>query len=231
MTDFRQLTRREFKQLVREWTPAIKSRPKNQGEVERQLRALHAVGCVMCEYQTDRSDYGSSFYSEMAKLFGRSGNWLAKVKLFAEIYSPEQLERLCEMSHQLGFSHVTHLLSVKDRRVRNSLQRRCARDGWSVRRLQLEVRRVIQPVRSGGPKYTAHGGQREYLLDLLDRSRGWRLRFQSAVLQFLNDQSDEDTSELILDVMREVRQMKATVEDVEKKLGAMRRSANRDRAS
>src|SRR5262245_36855923 len=69
---------------------------------------------------------------------------IRKDERFAELYSTEDLEALCSLRGRdgkpLAYTHVIQLITVKNRRVREQLQRRAAREGLTAK----DLSRVIQ---------------------------------------------------------------------------------------
>jgi hypothetical protein len=141
----------------------------------RSLEWYHRVGRYLCELNT-RSPYGANFVRTAAQQLNQSHATFYRAMQLAEKYPGRAIQSL----QGLSFAAVKVLLAVKDDRLRQDLQQQAVRQGWSARRLQLEVK-----LRQGA--HAARGGRRREpatekadLAELAAKSQNW-LRFSSEV--------------------------------------------------
>jgi hypothetical protein len=114
----------------------------------------------------------------------RNRNELTKARKFARLYSREQLNWLCSLGQKAGQpltkSHISRLVVISKRGMRDQLAERCARHAWSVRRLEVEIQ-ARQPKREyGGRKPQQPSNRRELLLQTEEMAAGW-IRWMEAV--------------------------------------------------
>jgi hypothetical protein len=76
---------------------------------------------------------------------GLNIDYMRACRRFAELYTPDQLERLCEAceagGYAIGWARVMLLLGVPSAAERNSLLKIAIKGQWSKSQLQAEIRR------------------------------------------------------------------------------------------
>jgi hypothetical protein len=123
----------------------------------RALRRFHARGKRVLRVAQQRKRVWGTAAILGAKTSSQQHR-LMEARRFAQLYSAPDLEVLCRLGQDNGRPitrlQVLQLIRVSDRRKRNALARKCAKNAWSVRRLQLEIDRLI-PRRSFGGRSQA----------------------------------------------------------------------------
>ena len=148
--------------------------------VAGELRAYHSRGRDIEDYV---SEYGKFANKALRDRFKVSQQQLSKARAFARGYTGKQLEALCAARNAntgspLHWAHVIQLLVLNKRqRLRASLQSKAVKEGWSVRRLQAEVRTA----RGAAPE----SGGRPFKLTTGDAAVSDALRWSSEVERYL----------------------------------------------
>jgi hypothetical protein len=113
------------------------------------VRQFHALGQRVLKASARRKRRGEGVWGTLEELGAKTAaekNRLQEARHFASAYSTQQLEQLCQLGRDKGRPlsrwHVVVLIRVSDRGQRDRLARRCAQEGWSVQRLETEVRRI-----------------------------------------------------------------------------------------
>lgn len=113
------------------------------------LRQFHDLGHRVLRAAARRKRRGEGVHGLLEELGATTiseKNRLQEARNFARMYDREQLDRLCELGRDVGRPltqwHVAVLIRVADRRQRDRLAKRSAQQKWSVRRLELELRRI-----------------------------------------------------------------------------------------
>jgi hypothetical protein len=123
------------------------------------VRQFHALGQRVLKAMARRKRRGEGVHGLLEKLGGTTR--AQKIRLqesrhFAKLYSRQQLAWLCGLGRDVGRPvsrlQVLQLIKVPDRRLRNNLAGRCARESWSVRKLEREIRRLGPRRRYGGAR-------------------------------------------------------------------------------
>jgi len=104
-------------------------------------------------------------------------NRLFEARKFARLYNDKQLETLCSLGKKQGrpltIFHVRQLIRVPKRQHRNALAKRCAKECWSVQRLELEVGRFGPRRKYGGRRHEPPRTEVEALLVSEKMARSW----------------------------------------------------------
>jgi hypothetical protein len=131
-----------------------KKKPKSD------LRTHHKAGKEAIAVRARRIRRGEGVHGTLAALeatTAKKKNRLMQARRFAALYDSQQLDALCALGKKKGrpltWFHVVQLIRVADRRQRKVLARQCAEGSWSVRRLEMEVRRLIGRRTYGGRKH------------------------------------------------------------------------------
>lgn len=112
---------------------------------------------------------------------------LRRARQFARVYTEKQLDTLLRLRTSeglpLSWSHVQELIAVGEAAARAGLQRRAAREGWTVRQLKAEVQKLHGGKRSkGGRKFATQGTPEDALKRLADVGRVWVRLIKETVL-------------------------------------------------
>jgi hypothetical protein len=113
---------------------------------------------------------------------------LYKARRFAELYSAQDIERICKHQlpdgRRLGIGHIYELIQIADSKKRRLLEQRTVDEGWSSRRLRTERRLAVGGQRqrpNAGRKPRLAGNQAALLHQLQERTDQW-LRWSASVL-------------------------------------------------
>ena len=126
---------------------------------EQKLRKFYKLGLDVLEADdanTERNIYSLGVTMEFANRIGMARDYVDKARKFASTYTETDFEELCQLRRPdgkpLGPRHVIGLLRVKNKRQRKQFQRKVAIEGWSTRRIPLEVSKLLGTAGSGGRK-------------------------------------------------------------------------------
>ncbi len=140
-------------------------------EAEAQLRAYHALGRkVLARIKDGPLDAVS--LRELDEETGYGFDNIRKARVFARLYTQEQLDELCSLRTPSGmplpWRHVRQLLMLSAGEGREALQRKAAERGWGLEELDAAIPRKVrrkQTRREGGrpflrPRTVADGLRR-----------------------------------------------------------------------
>jgi len=137
--------------------PKTTSEPASVRKAVKQLRDYYQLGQEMLAADAknpNRGVYSKGVTKEFAERIGTGRDYVDKARQFASRYTEDQLDELCSLRRPdgmpLGRRHLIALLSVKDKRQRNRLQRMAAEEGWGTRRLGEEIVGLQGSQSSGG---------------------------------------------------------------------------------
>jgi hypothetical protein len=134
--------------------PTRPNKPETEPVVAKKdptkaLRHFHARGKRALEEREQREHRDEGVHGTLATLGAKTRpkkNRLMEARRFAALYNDQQLDELCLLGRTTGRlltrSHVVQLIRVADRRQRKMLAKECAEESWSVRRLEMEIRRL-----------------------------------------------------------------------------------------
>jgi len=115
--------------------------PKGDAIADK-LREYYERGEAILEHGEEETE------AELKRRFNVSTDQLYKTRAFARYYTRRQLDELCRdrdpEGNPLRWAHVRELLVFRDEdtATRRKLQKRAAREGWTVDRLRDEVHKV-----------------------------------------------------------------------------------------
>ena len=136
---------------------AVPRRDK-EAEAEAQLRAYHALGRkVLARIKEGPLDAATLRALDEETGYGLDN--IRKARLFARVYTVEQLDELCALrtpgGMPLPWRYVQQLLMVPPGEVRDALQRKAAKRGWGLEELAAaipgKVRRKQTRCKGGRP--------------------------------------------------------------------------------
>lgn len=148
-------------------------------EALTRLQQYRKIGPEAVSRERKTGTYSPGLAKELAAELKTSEANVQKAWQFAKDYSDDEFDELCELrtadGKPISWGHVTKLLSVTDKRSRRALQRRAAKEGWSARALEREIRRKQPEKRShGGGKLAKPTSRDELLREVLAKCEQWR---------------------------------------------------------
>lgn len=157
-------------------------------DLTRQVREFYRLGQqLLAAAPAEDEGYHPGVIATYVKS-GMSRAKLYKARVFAQRFTPQDLERLCARQlpdgRRLGIGHVCELLQVADSQQRRELEQRAAEEGWSSRRL-----RTARLLAVGGRVTRSKAGRRPHLpsnpaallQQIRERTDQW-LRWSASVL-------------------------------------------------
>jgi hypothetical protein len=124
------------------------------------VRRFYALGKRANQVAAKRQAADNGVWGTMDRLGATTSAQKSRIieaRRFATLYTDGQLDALCSLGRTNGRSltrsHVVQLIRIADRRDRNILARKCASESWSVRWLEMEVRRRVSGHNYGGRKH------------------------------------------------------------------------------
>ena len=158
-------------------------RKKKKAASNQPLRDLYQLGRIVLHVDLSSAKLGQGVrnwgaYEQVHQKTGLSRTGMEKARLFANYYSPDELDWLCHLGSNKGKpltkSHVMCLLNVPERRKRTSFAKRAAAQGWSVQQLGAEIRKTL-PRRSRGGRQPPRPRTVDDALVAIERaSKRWR---------------------------------------------------------
>jgi len=107
-----------------------------------RLRELYAQGQEIAD-KCERGKWGD--IAEQASLHGIHPETARSLRKFAERYTEKQLDALCKQAERygraLGPSHIYKFLTIRKIAERGKFQRRAITEGWSLSKIEAELRR------------------------------------------------------------------------------------------
>ena len=107
-----------------------------------ELREGYEIGSFVLKTYGEHAEPG--VIKQVAKIKGVNPDSIRKMRQFALEYSEEELDELCKLCRDndrvLGVSFIYRLVSVKDKKKREALQRSAIVEHWSIQRLNREMR-------------------------------------------------------------------------------------------
>ena len=146
-------------------------RRDKEAEAEAQLRAYHALGRKVLARIKD-GPLDAATLRQLDEETGYGFDNIRKARLFARVYTEEQLDELCALRTPRGmplpWRHVQQLLMVPPGEGRDALQRKAAERGWGLEELAAAIPGKVrrgQTRREGGrpflrPRTVADGLRR-----------------------------------------------------------------------
>jgi len=171
--------------ITKRSNPQATKRPQSTAaqqakQAVQELREFYKLGQKVLK--KDRKNPLKRKYSwgvtvEIAKEIGMARDYVDKSRKFASTYTKAEFEELCRLRRPdgipLGPRHVIGLLRIKNKRQRERLQRRAAIEGWSTRRIPLEVSKLLGTAGSGGRRPKSPQVIDDALMQVLTMTKRW----------------------------------------------------------
>ena len=164
---------------------AVVPRRDKEAEAEAQLRAYHALGRKVLARIED-GELDAATLRALHEETGYGFDNLRKARVFARLYTPEQLDALCRLrtpsGRPLPWRHVRQLLMLPPGAAREALQRKAAERGWGLEELDAaipgKVRRE-QTRREGGRPFVGPRTVADGLRRIVRHGDEWLRRYGS----------------------------------------------------
>jgi hypothetical protein len=151
------------------------------------LRRFHARGKHAHEVGEERKTHRQGVWRTAASLGASTAteqHRMQEARRFARVCDDKELDALCALGDRKGRPitklQVLQLIRVANQRKRSALARKCAEGRWSVRRLQLEIDRLV-PRRQYGGRRQAQPHTVEEALLVSSRLAGSVIRWVSVL--------------------------------------------------
>ncbi len=123
-------------------------RRDKESEAEAQLRAYHALGREVLARIKD-GPLDAATLRALHEETGQGFDNLRKARVFARVYTQQQLDALCNLRTLRGmplpWRHVQQLLKLPPGERRDALQRKAAERGWGLEELAAAIPRKPRP--------------------------------------------------------------------------------------
>lgn len=120
------------------------------------FESRYEIGRMIDEMKKNEIDYGSKCVERMQTLIGFDRSIIYMSWLFYEKYSENEMKELVSLRNKNGepltWTHITYLIRVQDKDVREQLQQTCLDNNWSP----ADLTSYIQ-MRKGGAKQSNGG--------------------------------------------------------------------------
>jgi hypothetical protein len=149
------------KEILSQMTPACREKFQYiehslRQEVSHGLRRRYELGLQVQELYEDEKKggklYGKDAIGRICEVLKWDDGLIRLALRFVQVYTPEDLERLCAKvlpkGEPLTWSHLRALLPLEDAKRRQELLDRTVADGWSCNQLAYEIKRLAD----GSPK-------------------------------------------------------------------------------
>jgi len=154
-------------------------------EAEAQLRAYHALGReVLARIEGGKLDAATLRQLDAETGYGLDN--IRKARVFARVYSKEQLDDLCALRTPSGmplpWRLVRQLLMLPPGETRDALQRKAAERGWGLDELAAAIprkQRLRQTRREGGRPFVRPGTVADGLRRIARHGDEWLRRYGS----------------------------------------------------
>ena len=115
----------------------------------------YKIGLMVEEMSMDESSYGSKPVERMAELQGSGRDVIYQALLFVQRFDDAEMKELTKMRNKAGdpllWTHVSHLIRIPDREVRQGTLRKCLELSWSP----AELLAFIQNAKGGKTRSNA----------------------------------------------------------------------------
>ena len=146
----------------------------------QELREFYELGNEVLEADEKnprRGTYSLGVTMEFANRIGMARDYVDKARKFASTYTETDFEELCKLrgpdGMPLGPRHVIGLLRIKNKRQRKQIQRRAVSEGWSTRRIPLEISKFLGTGSSGGRRPKSPQVIDDALMQVLTMTKRW----------------------------------------------------------
>lgn len=162
------------KTIQRTATPSL-SAERRALAITARLREYHALG-----RKSLRSELSGVEFATKHRL---SIFFVYKIRVFAQAYEADDLDRLCKLRRADGlalhFGHVNVLTSVP-KRQRDSFERKIARNNWTAPRAHAEIKARYGMKRTGGGRPVALPQDPvEALRQAIEGAGAWQRKYQN----------------------------------------------------
>ncbi len=156
--------------------PVEPATAKKIREIEKDVRAWYLRGQQALGLSGEGAKKVGQAMQSLGTEVGTNPATLRRARQFARLFNETQLEALLKLRTPeglpLGWSHVQELISIKTKAERDRMQKRAAKEAWTVRRLKAEVQRLEGGKRSeGGRKFALPQAPEERLGRLAELSQ------------------------------------------------------------
>ena len=178
----RHLTPAAFRGRIAKQLAVVRAPATTTKQGHDKLRAYYQIGTLVNRHFPGRASYGDSQFVRFAEALGHRSVWLYETRLFAQNYSPEDLDELCRYEPSLHWSHVRLLLAFHNKQLRRRLQRLAVKHGWTTERLRQEIRARMGPGQHRGRSLRGLDSPQACLQRLTALTRKWT-RFAEAAVE------------------------------------------------
>jgi hypothetical protein len=134
----------------------IRRRYKDQ--MDDHLRFYRWLGSKAAQLQEDVTTYGSNAINVISQQLQVAPAAIYKSIAFHNRYTEDDLDRLMRMSQNIpgrfkpivSWSHITHLVSIEDKKRRIELEDALIENNWSVQELQDAIKQEFGAARKAG---------------------------------------------------------------------------------
>jgi hypothetical protein len=194
------------------------SKKADVSEALSRLRQFHAQGTKSLTKYPGRVQYGSMRDVDDK---GGSSEMLRKARKFAELYTVDELDDLCDLcerhSFALGVGHVFRLLRIQ--KDRKGFFRKAIKHRWSVKQLDVEVLRRNKSHSQAGRRRRVPGDNIDACFQIYRFCGQWRRLTQS--LQTPAFRAPKGPFRYRSDLPRSIRDNLHAADNVLKKLGKL----------
>jgi hypothetical protein len=205
----------ELKQRVKSLNVSKKA---DVSEALSRLRQFHAQGTKSLTKYPGRVQYGSMIALDEK---GGSSEMLRKARKFAELYTVDELNDLCDLcerhSFALGVGHVFRLLRIRENR--KGFFKTAITNRWSVKQLDVEILRRNKSHSQAGRRRRVPGDKLDACFQIYRFCGQWRRLTQS--LQSPASRAPNSPFRYRSDLAGRIRDNLHAADNVLKKLGEL----------
>lgn len=176
--------------------PAKPSTAAKAERIEEDVRAWYRRGQQALGLSGEGAKDVGQAMTRLSEEVATNPMTLRRARQFAEVYgTDEEVDALLKLRTPEGlplrWSHVQELISIKTKADRVRMQKRAAKEGWTVRRLKAEVQRLLGGKRpEGGRKFALPEAAEERLGRLAEQSQTWLHLLDEVVFSDHSGRSD-----------------------------------------
>ena len=126
-----------------------------------EIEVFHRLGTTLPKSESRKQAYGTNQIDRLAEKLDRNSDTLRKARCMAMLLTQQELEIICNQIRAIqgpqdstmgvfGRSHLIRLLTIQPKEKRESYFQKALRGGWTLSRLNLEIRKKFGARKRGG---------------------------------------------------------------------------------
>jgi len=197
--------------------------------IVRRVRGHHRMGTKANARQFTKGTSTERFAASK----GVDSGAMRRFKLFAKLYSAEQLEAFCKLRRPNGlplhWGFVPYLLTIKNTETRTDMAVDAAKNGWSPARLHAEIRKLEGRPPGHGRRVELPKNPTDAIQQIVREGNLWLARAKKFVVGLAPNKPASKTRRG--DNKLDLSELTALLETVSSEIGRLRKQLGPERVS